>query len=351
MSALGTFTGIPAMRRFSFLGIILLGLGWLSVVIAEEAPDPPPQRGVAIGLYSEDPNWSYINLLDEMQAVGTSHAAIVVPWYMKTAKAVDIFAHPRFTAPMHTVKRTIKDARERGMKIFLFPILRVEDKSDGGWRGTLKPRDPEMFYRNYTAYILRFAKLAEALKVPVLSIGSELSSMDVDEDKWREVIARVRAVYHGKLTYSSNWDHYDKVNFFDALDYAGVTGYFELAQAGADPSTDELIHAWRNVYHRLMRWHNRVGRPIVITEVGYLSQKDAAAWPWKEGADNALDLDIQRRCYEAFRRVWNGENRLAGVYFWNWFGWGGSDSKEYTPRNKPAQKEVSKWFLREKSSE
>ena len=50
-------------------------------------------------------------------------------------------------------------------------------------------------------------------------------------------------------------------------------------------------------------------------------------------------------CYEAFRRVWNGERRLAGVYFWNWFGWGGPTSKEYTPRNKPAEREVAKWYL------
>ncbi|MCP4494820.1 MAG: hypothetical protein GY820_47100, partial [Gammaproteobacteria bacterium] len=60
--------------------------------------------------------------------------------------------HPRYTVPMHTVERTVNDARKRGMKIFLFPILRVEDKSDGGWRGTLAPNDKDAFYKNYTAY-------------------------------------------------------------------------------------------------------------------------------------------------------------------------------------------------------
>ncbi len=306
---------------------------------------PPAQRGVALGLYSEDPDWSYVDMLDEMKAVGTSHAAIVVPWYMKTSKDVEIFKHSRFTVPMHTVIRTIKDARKRGMKIFLFPILRVEDKSDGGWRGTLDPKDKDAFYDNYLTYILRFARLSETLGVPLLSVGSELSSLDVDAARWRHIIEEVRKVYSGKLTYSANWDHYEKVRFFDDLDYAGVTGYFELAKEGAPPTIEVLTNAWGKVFDRLMHWQSQVKKPLILTEVGYLSQKGTAAWPWKEGADEPLDLEIQRRCYEAFFKVWGGEGRLAGVYIWNWFGWGGLDSKEYTPRGKPAARELAKWYL------
>ena len=339
------------MRRSRpILLLLVCALAWPVVRALADGPQrsrqvPPKQKGIALGLYSEDPGWSYINLLTEMKQAGASHAAIVVPWYMKTSKDTEIFAHPRFTAPMKTVRRTIKDARKLGMKIFLFPILRVEDKSDGGWRGVLEPKNLDEFFNNYLEYILRFAKLAEELKVPLLCVGSELSSMEVHEGRWREVIAQVRKVYGGEIVYSANWDHYAKVRFFDALDYAGVTGYFELAKEGEEPTVEELVHAWRDVYHTLMRWQHRVGKPLLLTEVGYLSQKNAAAWPWKEGADEALDLEVQRRCYEAFRRIWNDEPRLAGVYFWNWFGWGGPTSKEYTPRNKPAAKEVEKWYL------
>ena len=111
-----------------------------------------------------------------------------------------------------------------------------------------------------------------------------------------------------------------------------------------DPPVDRLVHSWREYHRRLMRWQHRIGKPILITEVGYLSQRGAAARPWNEGADEALDLDLQRRCYEAFRRVWDGEERLAGAYFWNWFGWGGPTSKEYTPRAKPAAREVAAWY-------
>ncbi len=157
------------------------------------------------------------------------------------------------------------------------------------------------FYEICTRYILSFAKLAAAENVPVLSVGSELSTMDVDTSRWRKIIAEVRKAFPGKLTYSANWDHYEEVKFFSDLDYLGVTGYFELASKEKAPKQDppiaQLIHSWRNEYMRLMRFANKVGRPLVLTEVGYLSQKGAAARPWNEGADEALDLEIQRKCY------------------------------------------------------
>ena len=314
------------------------------ISLSGDTAHPPVQRGVALGLYSEDPDWSYVDLLTEIKSTGASHVSIAVPWYMKTAGDSEIFKHPRFTVPMHTVKRTIEDANKLGLEVFLFPILRVEDKSDGGWRGTLHPKDENAFYDNYITFILKFARLAEELKVPLLSIGSELSSMDVNTEKWRLIARRVRGVYSGKLTYSANWDHYTEVQFFPDLDYAGVTGYFELASPGDNPDISSLVRAWQRVKRDLMEWQQTALKPLILTEVGYLSQKNAAAWPWKEGADEALDLEIQRRCYEAVRRVWNGEKNLAGLYFWNWFGWGGPTSKEYSPRNKPAAREVEKWY-------
>jgi hypothetical protein len=151
-------------------------------------------------------------------------------------------------------------------------------------------------------------------------------------------------VYSGRLVYSANWDNYENTPFVDALDYAGVTGYFELAQEGTEPTVADLVHTWRYVRMDLVRWSTRVERPLIITEIGYLSQENAAAWPWKEGARNKVDVELQRKCYEALRRAWDNEPLLEGVYMWQWFGEGGLTDYEYTPRNKPAAEEIEKWY-------
>ena len=102
---------------------------------------------------------------------------------------------------------------------------------------------------------------------------------------------------------------------------------------------------------RLSGFHRRVARPLLFTEVGYLSQRGASAWPWNEGATEPIDLDDQRRCHAAFARVWRGAPTalLAGAYFWNWYGWGGARSRGYTPRGKPAEEEIRGYFAAPKS--
>ena len=309
----------------------------------EVTEQPPVQKGIALGLYEKDPEGSYRPLLEEIKAVGASHVSIVHPWYMKTALDEEIFAHPVETTPWPAMVRCIDDALSVGLEVFLFPILRVEDQTHG-WRGTLKPKDVDRFFENYRALMLRFAKLAEEKSLGMLSIGSELATMEAHEQKWRELIADIREVYRGKLIYSSNWDAYQKTPFVDALDFAGVTGYFELAEENKPTTAEDLIHAWRYIYFDLLRWSESVDKPLVITEVGYLSTTDAAAWPWKEAARNVVDLEIQRQAYEAFRRFWNDEPRLEGAYFWQWFGEGGPKDHEYTPRRKPAEKELERWY-------
>jgi hypothetical protein len=188
------------------------------------------------------------------------------------------------------------------------------------------------------------AELAREGGARTLVLGSELATMDVDPAPWRALSALVRHVFPGELVYSANWDHYEAIRFWDAVDRAGVTGYFELTPGERDPSLERLVEGWRESWARLIRFSHRAKRPLVLTELGYLSQDGTNAWPWKEGADERLDLEEQRRCFEAFGRVWRGESRLSGAWIWNWFGWGGATSKEYTPRGKPAAAEVARVF-------
>jgi len=311
---------------------------------APSAPAPARrQAGVALGLFSEDAGFSYRPLLDEIRATGADHVELVVAWYLTDVHATAVHDHPRYTAPEGAIARAIDDAHAAGLEVFLFPILRLEEQhAPDEWRGTLAPSDRGAFFASYTARIVALARLCRERRVALLSVGSELSTLDGDRPAWQRLVA---AVYRGPLTYSGNWDHYDKVAIYDLLDVAGLCGYFRLAEGGATGDED-LRRRWASLRSELERFAARVGRPLLFTEVGYLSQRGAAAWPWNEGATEPVDLEEQRRCYAAFRQVWQGAppSLLAGVYFWNWYGWGGPRSAGYTPRGKPALDEIRAYF-------
>lgn len=332
---------------------LLLPLRLLFVLVGVAAPAgaaEPLGRGVALGLFAEDPGWSYRPLLDEIRQLGADHVELVVAWYQRDVSAVEIGAHPRFTAPDGAVARAIRDARAAGLKVMVFPIVRVElQRSPDDWRGTLRPRDRAAWFRSYRRQLLRLARLAAGAGALALSLGSELSTLDVEPDGWTSLAADVRRVFRGPLIYSGNWDHFERVAIYDLVDYAGVCAYFALAEREdarrrAVPVA-ELAGRWQELRARLEQFARAVHRPLLLTEVGYLSQRGAAAWPWQEGAAEPVDLEEQRRCYQAFRIVWQEPSPLlAGVYFWNWYGWGGPTSRGYTPRGKPAAEEIKHFF-------
>src|SRR5207253_649355 len=119
-------------------------------------------------------------------------------------------------APLDAVERTIAEAHAAGLAVFLFPILRLERQGPPDeWRGTLTPRDRAALFSSYTRALVRLARLAERRGVELLSVGSELSTLDGDRAPWVPLVAAVRAVYRGALTYSGNWDHFQKVALYD----------------------------------------------------------------------------------------------------------------------------------------
>jgi hypothetical protein len=307
-------------------------------------------RGVSLGLFAEDPGWSYRPLLNEIAATGADHVELVVAWYQTDGAATEIGEHPRFSAPPSAVRAAIRDAHAAGLAVLLFPIVRLSAPRNGDWRGTLHPDDRAAWWRSYGARLEALARLAAEEHVAMLSVGSELSTLDgpADHDAWAQLIARVRRRFGGPLIYSGNWDHFRDVALYDLVDRIGLCAYFALVDAGGAHTVDDLIRGWRDWRAELARFARTRGRPLTLTEVGYRSIAGVGASPWDEGTPGAIDLDEQRRCYEAFRRVWQGAppDLLAGVYFWNWYGWGGPTSRSYSPRGKPAADELRQLFKR-----
>jgi hypothetical protein len=304
-------------------------------------------RGVALGLYSEDPGFSYAPLLDEIVTLGASHVELVVNLYQQDGRSTALYEHTRFTATPAAITQAIRDARARGLHALLFPIVRLERPHGGEWRGTLAPADRHAWWQSYRKVMLGYARLAQAAGAAGLTIGSELSTLDGAGDlaEWQSLAGQIRRVYRGPLYYSANWDHYERVALWPLVDAVGLSAYFELASGGATTRDPAALEArWREVRQQIEQVATHLGKPILLTEVGYLSQRGAAAWPWKEGATEPVDLSEQLVCYQAFTRAWSAAPRLLGAFFWNWYGWGGEQSGGYTPRGKPAAKAIAHWF-------
>jgi hypothetical protein len=303
-------------------------------------------KGVALGLFSEDPGYSYAPLFDEIAALGANEVELVVPWYQVDGTSTTLHLHPRYSPTDAAVAQAIDDAHARHLAVLLFPIVRLETpRQANDWRGTLAPTDIAAWFASYGDRLLALATLGAKHHAEALSVGSELSTLDVDPTPWKPLVARVRTVFAGTLTYSGNWDHYSKVGVYSLVDLPGLCGYFALGPP-ADDTLAAITAAWKTQRQAIEAFFATAtpGKRILFTELGYLSQTGNHAQPWAEGATDPVDLDEQTRCFRAFIAAWSGAPSLEGPFIWNWFGWGGPTSGGYTPRGKPAAQVIADWY-------
>ena len=304
-------------------------------------------RGVALGLFATDPSWDYGPLVDEIRSRGATDVLVVVNAYQSDRFASDITLRPGRSPSQRTVARTLAQVQEAGMRAALMPVVRLERRGPRDWRGRISPADGlDAWFTAYRRFVLPLARLAEQQGAERFVVGSELSSLEPYHARWRALISELRDAYSGLLTYSANWDRVDAVEFWDALDEVGLTAYFPLAEGHDRPSREAIARAWRSPRMEIDALARRVGKPVLVTEVGYVSQRGAAGMPWEHSATNALDLHLQQRLYQGFCDAFAQTPSVSGFYVWNWFGVGGPRDHGFTPRGKPAANELAKCFAR-----
>jgi hypothetical protein len=307
------------------------------------APSGAFEKGMVLGLFARhEPSYPDVNL-DELDRLGVTSVSIMIPWVTPNVRSLEMGPRGDMTPTDASLERAVRAARRRGMSVMLMPFLFVDRMEEGEWRGALKPPDWPAWFDRYGDFILHYARLAAREGVEYLSIGSELCSTEERAAEWNALIDAVRGVYAGRLLYSSNWDHLEAVGFARRLDVLGMNAYFKLSD---DPQASEerMVEAWREIRSKVEAWRRDVGLDIILTEVGYPSRHGAGIDPWNYDAPGAPDLEVQARCYRAFRKAWEGAPHLRGVYFYLWWGDGGAGDTGYTPRGKPAEQVIRQWY-------
>jgi len=245
-----------------------------------------------------------------------------------------------------SLKQAADDAHALGMRVMLKPHIWVASPAWPGSVGQTTPEGWRLWFDSYARFILHYARLAGSIRADALCVGTELEKTTVHTAAWAKMIASIRTVYDGPLTYASSFQEVHAVGFWDRLDFIGVNGYYPLAPSRT-PTVEELVAAWSTERKRLAALSERLGKPIVFTELGYRSA-DFAAWKhWETPRDAPVNLQAQANAYEAFFRAIWPEPWCGGVYWWKWHSYlyhSYRGSNEFEPANKPAEAVISRYY-------
>jgi hypothetical protein len=326
-------------------GVALVPLGWPGVAGAADGT-----AGKTAGMYiAPGPPHNAPSEIARIRRTGVNTGAIAVWWEINGQNDTEMYPG-RFAPSDEALRATIAGIRAQGMSVALFPGL-ICNGCPGQWRGNLKPSDPDEFFANYRNFIMKYAVIAAETGVTLFSVGSEMKSLEGAPytQKWYDIISSVRGVFSGSVIYTVNWDSLTRPQFWDRLDYVGVSAFMPLTGV-EHPTVGDFKAGWKSSpvwggerwFDDLKALHQRTGKPVLFGEAGYISSTYSGLRPYDDANVHDPDQDAQANAYQALLETFEPEAWWAGVLWWHWMV---TDSPtDRTPRGKKAEQLLTRWY-------
>jgi hypothetical protein len=277
---------------------------------------------------------------------------------------------PGFTYGEHDgpLRAFMRAAKSVGLGVFVLP--RIESPvffvPPHPWRADIKMADPAdwpRFHEDFLALVRHYGVLAREEGASIFGIGLEYrAAVRENADAWRKIAHAAKEAFGGPITYSANWDDYDQVTWWDAVDIIGIGAYFELVDDGLPddvshaaranqslppPTLSRILDGWRPIAADLETFSRRYDRPIFFTEVGYTTFADTAYHPWMWQSTRAVDPSQQALCYRALFMTFAGKPWWSGACLWRFYtdpsaveGW------NYSPQGHEAERVMRAAYTR-----
>ncbi len=348
-------------KIFSLVLVLAVAVVPFTNVLNTEAAVSSWQKGVTFfpnsaGDYSSE---SFRQSLSRARDSGATHVGLVIPYYQSNIFSSDVGAGWN-TPSDEALAAGIDYAHSIGMKVMLKPHV---ESYGGEWRAQINPSDRDAWFRNYGNILVHLGNIGQDHGAEIFSLGTELVSLAIrttpgNTERWQALIARVRAVYSGQLTYGANSTNNNEdpfsnekkfIDFWPQLDFVGISAYYSLDSRNTGTSNLAALKAswdgWNN--HDLKAFAQSVGKPVIFTEIGYRSLTGSHIEPWNWAQSGTPDEQEQANDYQALFEYWNDYDYMQGVYWWYWDmnpNAGGNGDTGYTPQNKLAEGVMAKWF-------
>ncbi|KAK1858176.1 hypothetical protein I4F81_000787 [Pyropia yezoensis] len=287
--------------------------------------------------------------IKRMKSLSVDTVALVFYHFQDNDTSTEIFLdYNRYSADPTALAAAVRLIHANGLKVLLKPHIGLNNNQ---FRGIIQPT--AAYLAAYRAHILEWSAWATTHAVDVMCVGAELKGLEPAADFWRTLVADVRGLYQGPVTYAANWDSYQTITWNDVLDFIGIDTYFPLIPPQDPPvqhTLPQLLDGWSWVFRAMSDWHERTApdAAVVFLETGCRSIRGAAAAPWDSEVDGTVDTTEQSRYYRSLFAMAGRYPWVAGHFPWHWEAepeHGGPTDGGYTLWGKPAAAVVG-WYYR-----
>lgn len=240
----------------------------------------------------------------------TNTTCIAFAAWQDTPFSTDVKFRDAPTVTDDEVVWAIREAKSLDQQVVLKPILNV---TDGTWRAHINffdvdvPCEPKWseWFASYTEFIVHYARMAQAEGVELFCVGCEMVQSDRRADDWREVVAAVREVYSGIVTYNCDKYQESNVTWWDAVDVMSSSGYYPIGD-------------WEDQLDRIEAVVRREGKPFFFMEAGVMSTEGSQHLPNSWVLEGPVSQEAQRDWYDVMFAACDHRDWVGGWVLWDW---------------------------------
>ena len=242
----------------------------------------------------------------------------------------------------------IQAAHAQGYRVFVTPLLTVSSGSMA-WSGAISfstQQDEQKWFTSYWQALRPYVVAAQQNGVEQLAIGTEEEWLQqfAPDTLWNALIVNVRSIFSGALTYDMNWTALQKTPpswmHNSNLTTIGVSAYLSLINTRKRVDPQQMVTLWKNILgNALDTFATKLGKPILISEIGYRNSADALYHTWESSSTAPTDPTEQAAACNAALANATHDPHIHGIFFWGW-----DDVGAFGLRNQPAATMLHRWY-------
>jgi hypothetical protein len=249
-----------------------------------------------------------LRLMKERTAA--THVIFAPSGVQDTPQSEEIIFDSLYTYTDEELRAMIAFAQSMGLKVILKPTVNCKN---GVWRAHINffdkdvPCEPKWsrWFASHERFQLHYAELAEQTGCAMFIAGCEMVMAQRREAEWRDLIAKIKRVYSGPVSYNTDKYQEETVSWWDCVDVISSSGYYPFG-------------SWDTELDRIEKVVEAYRKPFFFAETGCMSAHGSGQVPNDWGLRGETDLPEQEWWYrELFERtklrLW-----MEGYGLWDW---------------------------------
>lgn len=291
---------------------------------------------------NQDANWH--KGLHEIQDQTDAHWIAMTINFTQLSPSSTQVQTAQNTPTVQALAEGIHEARTMGYHVFIQPLITVQGLHS--WAGYIQFTTEQLAQSWFDSYWQTFSpyiKVAAQAGAEELALGTEYEHLGIWTDQWNQLIMRVHSIFNGAITYDINWTSLTTPlspwMHNRLLSYIGVSIYISLTSVPQRLQPKDIVRLWREKIGKVLdELSVKMGKPILISEIGYRNSPDALYRPESRQTLPGTDPEEQAAAYNAALQNVMSDPHITGIFFWAW------SLPPYQPNGEPASQVIYYWY-------